>query len=270
MSKWMAITQRFRVVIVTISCLLLAFGVSAFWEQQVSEAIRPGTLPYRARELKAKGIDKERLPVPIIPEYPSLVGGFDQFATECDAVVVATMTDKRFRLSADTERIETVAKFHVDEFLAGTIVRARTQASSQSMPFGAQSLALLKDDEILILLEGGTLKVDGVLFQHGSYGYPPLVVGKQYLLFLDIIKPAPKVGNYYGGKGVRLYATSLGTSGVYPVEPGEAVPSLRTHGMADPDLRKELEKRFLSRKDFLADRIRRVGRPAKVEWLEEN
>ena len=268
-----AITKRrmipFLLVLVASSLLLVA-AMQGPLRRRVEQDFKPGTLPYLAKDLKQKGITKRDLGAPIIPEYPYLVGGLDQLLAESDAVVVATLMDQRYRMSADFERIETIAKFRVDDFLSGTIKRARGQVPAERLLAGAKSLGPLKEDEILVLRGGGTLRIDGILFRQGDYGYPPFAIGRQYVLFLEAWEPRPGPGNHYGDNNVRLYLTSLGPGGVYGIEEQSRFPAkLQSHGLADVDLIKEMEQRFLSRKDFVVDHLRRMGRTPQIHWLEE-
>ncbi len=251
------------------SALVLGAAVQRPFRVKTEREFKPGTLPYLAKELKAKGITKHDLGIPFHIDYAYPVTGFDQFIDASDAVVVATLMDQRYRMSADLERIETIAKFRVDELLSGTIKRSRGPLPSTRMPGGVAPLAPLKDDEILVFHGGGTLAVDGVLFRQGEDGYPPFKAGRQYVLFLHEWKHQPVPGNYYGGSGVRLYSASLGPDGVYPIEEATGQPAKLKTLNRGSYFKEELEQRFLSRKIHFTEHVRRMGRKPHVEWLEE-
>ncbi len=266
-----ASTKRKAVLIVAglgVSALLLAAAVQGPFRRSVELELKPGTLPYLAKELKEQGIKRHDLGVPYIPEYPDLAEGLDQLVAEADAVVVGTLLGQRYRMSVDLERIETIAKFRVDEFLSGTLLRARQLIPASRMPPGARSLAPLKEDEILVL-RGGVLMVDGVLLRQGAYGFPAFEIGRQYILFLTLKEPIPQCRNHYGDQNVRLYLLSLGPHSVFLTEGLDTFPiKLRAIGLG-PYFKEELEQRFFSRKDFFVDHIRRTGRAPQIRWLEE-
>lgn len=251
------------------SALVLGAAVRGPLRVRTERQFKPGTLPHAAKELKAKGITKHKLGVAAVPFPVHLVGGLDQLLAQSDATVLATLLDQRYRISADLENVETIAKFRVEDFVSGTLMRARGQVSAQRMPAGAKALGPLKDDEILVFRGGGTVIVDGVLFHQSDYGYPPFQVGRQYILFLHEMEPRQKYDNHYGDRNVRLYSTSLGPDGAYWVEEdGPFTAKIEARGLTDPDLRKELQQRFLSQKGHFVDHLRRIGRKPQILWLE--
>ena len=249
-------------LVASVSALLLVGATRALQERtKFKREFEPGTLPRRAQELKKRGIKEER--VEIYTMWPVIV--FDDFIDlmkTCDATVLATLVDRRYRLAGDASTLETVGKFRVDELLAGKLVgHGRGDIPAEQLPAGAKGMGPLRQKEILVLRPGGFLEIEGVMFRQGEIEYPPFRLGSQYLLFLEAQDPVPQYGNRYGNAKVSLYYPAGGPYGVLVVKEDSPQPVVKplTHW---PKMEAMLEFRFGSRKDFFVDYLRRMVRGA--------
>lgn len=246
-------------LVASVSALLL---VAATQAPQVRKRFKrdfePGTLPYRAQELKKRGIKEERVEIHTL--WPVIV--FDDFIDlmkTCDARVLATLVDRRYRLAGDASTLETVGKFRVDELLAGKLVgHGRGDIPAEQLPAGANGMGPLRQEEILVLRPGGFLEIEGVMFRQGEIEYPPFRLGSQYLLFLKAQDPVPQYGSHYGDINLKLYQPAWGPYGVLVVKEDSPQPVVKPLTLW-PKMEAMLDFRFGSRKDFFVECLRRMA-----------
>ena len=261
----MKVKRSKKIILLLVALVSALLLVAATQAPQVRNRFKrefePGTLPYRAQELKKQGITEHRIRlyplwvVPLFDDFVDLMKG-------CDATVLATMVDHRYRLSGSAHSIETVAKFRVDEVLAGTLTTpGKAQVPAERLPAGARSMGPLRENEVLVTRPGGILTIDGVQFWQDHYEYPPFRPGRQYVLFLDPHQPVREYGNHYGGAELKIYHPVWGPFSVLVV--GEDGPQATVKPLFQwSKMEAMLEFRWGSRKDFFVEYLRRMARGA--------
>lgn len=250
-------------LVASVSALVLVAATqTAQVRNRFKREFEPGTLPHRARELKEKGITRPQVR-PHIVNY-GFAKDYDGVLASSDLVVLATMVDQRYRFSMDLTSIRTVAKFRIDEVLSGDFAALHRRIPVDRMPPGMKSLGPLDNNEILVGRNGGTLMIEGILFRDTVHNFPSFIQGRQYVLFLKAPRFGPEHRRHYGDEEVqaKTFGTVAGHQGCLIVEEDGILP-LKVKPVASQGFyqaRKELERRFGSRKDFFVDYLRRLGR----------
>jgi len=160
---------------------------------ELEEKEKHGRIDFMERVQLAKGKGKQRLVVPaLVTLYMEVAPSPDELNQKLSnyTVVVAQLIEKKSYMPVPDEPvIRTWNKFKIIETLSQVPPR-QTHFSWPAIP---EELLPLKEEEILVHTEGGTVVADGVEIAQGDADVPAFRKSQKYLLVLSL-DPSTRIG----------------------------------------------------------------------------